>query len=87
MTTFKLNFSVRKDTTNKGQRKGTDWKMRGNNITNNVLLSRKHKSMKKMRIAIEKWAKMPRDVQEVFGISTRDWAGNRFGIHQLIDHI
>lgn len=34
--------------------------------------------MKKMSIAIEKWAKMPRDVQEAFGISTRDiWAGNR----------
>lgn len=34
--------------------------------------------MKKMSIAIEKWAKMPRDVQEAFGINTRDiWAGNR----------
>lgn len=41
LTTLKLNFSIRKDTINKGQRKGLDWKKIGNQYNQQGIIFQK----------------------------------------------
>lgn len=41
LTTLKLNFSTRKDTTNKGQRKVLNWKKTGNQYNQQGIILQK----------------------------------------------